>query len=409
MEGPPEAHREALSRGAGRDLLLYLDAFSGVAGDMTIAALVDLGVPFDIVREAVATLKLDGFQLHLERSFAGAIGASRFDVLIDAGHPERRYAEIVELLQASELAPSVRELAQRIFRRLAEAESEVHRIDIGDVHFHEVGAIDAIVDIVGAAACFDYLGAEVHASPLPLGRGMIECRHGSIPLPAPATVLCLRGVPTLDSGLTEELVTPTGAAIVAAVATQFGEWPSLCVERVGWGRGTRELADRPNALRAVLGQPTVKRATELGSHTLIEANVDDLTGELAGHVLSQLLEAGALDVWAQPVTMKKGRPGLVLAALAETSRADAVARALIRESSSIGVRQQPVRRLERERRMERVQTPYGEVPVKVSVGSEGPPQVKPEFDACQRLARAAKVPVREVVAAASAAALGRRP
>ena len=404
VEGPPESHREALTPGAGKGALLYFDAFSGVAGDMTIAALVDLGVPFAVVEQAVGSLGIGGYQLDLGRAFAGAIGATRFDVVLEPGQPERCYTDIERLIGQSTLAAPVKARATRIFRRLAEAEAEVHRIPIGQVHFHEVGAVDAIVDVVGAAACLEYIGAEVVSSPLPLGRGMVECRHGRIPLPAPATLLCLRGVPTLDSGLESELVTPTGAAIVAASAVRYGPWPAISVRRVGWGKGTRELPDRPNALRVVLGGPVSARATSGATHRVIEANVDDSTGELAGHVLDALLEAGALDVWAQPVTMKKGRPGMVLGALATVERAGHVAEILIRESSSLGVRETAVSRVERPRRLIEVETVFGQLPVKVSEGPFGPPQIKPEFDACRRLARELGVPVREVVAEAASAA-----
>src|SRR5690606_30712921 len=225
------------------------------------------------------------------------------------------YAEIRALLEGSSLNAGVVRRALGIFERLGRAESEVHRIPLDAVQFHEVGAVDAIVDIVGAAACFEYLGARVMSSPVPLGSGTVSCQHGVLPLPAPATVNCLVGVPTYFAGIEGELVTPTGAAIVASVAESFARWPSFIPERVGWGAGSRELADRPNVLRVVLGQPTPERALT-HSHVVVEATVDDMTGELAGHALSELLSAGALDAWASPVLMKKGRPGLVLSALA---------------------------------------------------------------------------------------------
>jgi uncharacterized protein (TIGR00299 family) protein len=382
---------------------LLLDAPSGVAGDMTIAALVDLGVPLEVVSGAVAQLGVDGYHLRVVPARSGVIGGSRFLVEVSGAQPERSYAEIDLLIERASLEADTKRLARRIFRRLAEAESAVHRVPIESVAFHEVGAIDAIVDIVGAAAAFAYLGARVVATPLPLGRGVVHCQHGELPLPAPATVLCLRGVPTYDSGLEVELVTPTGAAILASVAEEFAAWPSFAPDRVGWGCGSRELAGgRPNALRAVLGFASGSSA-EQGTHVVIEANIDDMTGELAAHAIDALLRAGALDAWAAPVTMKKGRPGLVLAALCERPRASALAAVLLAETSSIGVRSYSVSRTERPRRMVEVETRFGRIPVKVSEGAYGPALAKPEFDACAAAAQRSNVPVREVLEAALAA------
>jgi uncharacterized protein (TIGR00299 family) protein len=374
---------------------------------MTISALVDLGVPLTVVEGAVAALPLDGVALRLTPAQAGAIGATRFDVLVEGPQPERRYAEIDAMLAAAPLAPAVAGLARAIFRRLGEAEAEVHRISLDEVHFHEVGAVDAIVDIVGAAACFVYLGAEVMSSPLPLGRGFVTCRHGVLPLPAPAVVVALKGVPTYPAGIEAELVTPTGAAIVATVAKRFGEWPSMVPERIGWGAGTSVFPDRPNALRVVLGS-VVEAASpgdDTATHVVIEANVDDMTGEAAGHAISTLLAGGALDAWACPVVMKKGRPGLVVSALARRPDAERIAGLVLRETPSIGVRFVPARRLERPRAMHTVTTRFGEIPVKVSGGPYGAPVVKPEFDACARAAERAGVSVRIVIE--EALALGR--
>jgi uncharacterized protein (TIGR00299 family) protein len=374
---------------------------------MIIAALVDLGVPLTVVRDAVAALPLKGVRLALENAQAGAIGATRFEVVVAGKQPERSYSEIDAMLARASLDAPVAELARAIFRKLAEAEAEVHRIDLAKVHFHEVGAVDAIVDIVGAAACFVYLGAEVASSPLPMGRGFVTCRHGVLPLPAPAAVVALKGVPTYAAGIEAELVTPTGAAIVATVAKRFLSWPSIAAERVGWGAGTSVLPDRPNALRVVLGSEASLAATgfdEGATHVVVEANVDDMTGEAAGHAIAALLSGGALDAWASPVVMKKGRPGLVVSALARQPDAERVATVMLRETSSIGVRYQPVRRVERPRAMHVVTTRYGEIPVKVSGGPYGPAVVKPEFDACATAAERAGVPVRAVIEEALAVA-----
>jgi uncharacterized protein (TIGR00299 family) protein len=303
------------------------------------------------------------------------------------------------MIDGCTLAHGIRERASRTFRRLALAEATVHRTSIEDVHFHEVGAVDAIVDVVGSAAALDYLGADVVVSPLPMGSGFIKTAHGVLPLPAPATVECLAGLATYDGGLAFEFVTPTGAAIVGAHATSSSRWPMMAPQRTGWGAGSAELKDRPNVLRAVLGVPQ----SDSAAHSVIEANVDDASGELAASWIEALLAAGALDAWATPITMKKGRPALTISAIAERSMADAVASAMLRETTSLGVRHYEVLRKERPRTILNVETPYGAIAVKVGAGPFGPPQVKPEFEACAAAARSHGVPVREVLRAAYAA------
>jgi pyridinium-3,5-bisthiocarboxylic acid mononucleotide nickel chelatase len=238
------------------------------------------------------------------------------------------------------------------------------------------------------------------AAPLPMGTGFVECRHGVLPLPAPATLLCLRGVPTRSAGIEAELVTPTGAAIAATVVSRWLDWPALRIERVGMGGGSRVLADRPNALRALLGLESSEAALGADTHVVLEANVDDLTGELAAHAIEALFAAGAVDAWASPITMKKGRPALCLSALAPRHAETRVALAFLSETTTIGLRRSFVARVERPRRMVEVETRYGSIPVKVSDGPYGPPQVKPEFEACARAAAAANVPVRVVIAEA---------
>ena len=343
--------RSALAAGAGKGKTLFFDAFSGIAGDMTIAALLDLGVPLLVIERAVAELPIEGFHLHRGHVHRSGIVATTFDVHVEAAQPERTFSSIDRMLENAHLDAPVRQLARRIFRRLGEAEAEVHKMPLEQVHFHEVGAVDAIVDIVGASAAITFVGAEVVGSPLPMGHGFVKARHGILPLPAPAAVSCLRGVPTYGVDVEAELVTPTGAAIVAEVATRFERWPALAPERVGWGGGQRELADRPNLLRAVLGVPWTEAGTAAGgTHVVVEANVDDMTGEMAAHAIEALFEAGALDAWAAPITMKKGRPALTISALAAAAQVEAVAAALLRETTSIGVRKTPVTRTERPRR-----------------------------------------------------------
>jgi uncharacterized protein (TIGR00299 family) protein len=372
---------------------------------MTVAALVDLGVPLEVIQTALAALGISGVEVRLQAAQTGVLGGVRFVVEQHGQHPERTYAQIERLLAQSSIEADTRARAQRIFRHLAEAEAFVHRTPVEDVSFHEVGAVDAIADVVGAAAALAYLGAEVTSAPLPLGHGSVVCRHGVLPLPAPATVACLRGVPTYAAGIEAELVTPTGAAIVASQATRFERWPSLTPLAVGWGVGTKTLPDRPNALRVVLGDPAPRPSdAEAATHCVVEANVDDMTGELVSHAMARLLEAGALDAWAAPITMKKGRPGLLLSALCAATGVSVIESVLLRETSSIGLRRYGVSRVERPREVVEVVTEFGSIPVKISRGPYGPPQIKPEFDACARAAQTHAVPVRTVLSAALAAA-----
>jgi uncharacterized protein (TIGR00299 family) protein len=396
-------HERALEAGAGKGRVLFLDAPSGLAGDMIIAALIDLGVPRAVVEDAVGALGLSGFHLHFGRRTRSGIVATAFDVHVDAAQPGRSYGQIRRLLDAAPLPPALRERAQRTFLRLAEAEAKVHRALLDDVHFHEVGAVDAIVDVVGSAAALEHLGAELVVSPLPMGRGFVKAAHGVLPLPAPAAVECLAGFETYDGGLDFEFVTPTGAAIVGANAARSARWPTMRPIAVGWGAGAAELRDRPNLLRAILAD--VPAAAPVGAtHAVLEANLDDATGELLAGAVEALLAAGALDAWATPITMKKGRPAVTLSVLVPAERADALAHAMLRETPSLGVRRHDVSRVERPRRAGTVRTRFGEIAVKIAEGPFGPAQIKPEWDACAEAARRHGVPVKEVIAAVLAAA-----
>lgn len=394
------ATTQMLERGAGVGKILFLDAPSGLAGDMIIAALVDLGVPATVIADAVSKVPITGFHLHFGSAVKSGIVATHFDVHVDDAQPERTYAEIREILDTSTLDDATKSAAHATFLRLAKSEANVHKMPIDSVHFHEVGAVDAIVDIVGSAAALTYLGAKLIVSPLPMGRGFVKARHGVLPLPAPATVGCLNGIPTYDAGIDFEFVTPTGAAIVGTHAVEASRWPSFSPEKTGWGAGTADLKDRPNLLRAILGEAPEHEK----SHVVIETNVDDVTGEIVANCMESLFAAGALDAWATPITMKKGRPALTLSALADLSSADAVANVMLRETTSLGVRRYAVGRVERPRKIIVVETAFGKIAVKISGGPFGPPQIKPEFDACAAAAKTHGVPVREVIRAALVAA-----
>ena len=371
---------------------------------MIVAALLDLGVPEAALREGLSGLALSGYELHVSRVRRSSIAGRYFDVRVTDAHPPRDHATIVSMIEAAQtLTPGARALALRAFSILAHAEAQVHAVPVEQVHFHEVGAVDSIVDVCAAAIGLDYLGAEVVCSPLPLGRGTIRSAHGMIPLPAPATVLCLRDVPTYDAGIAAELVTPTGACLVAAVAHGFGQWPALRPERVGMGAGTKDWPDRPNLLRAVLGTPaplTQAGTRSHGLHVVIEANLDDLTPEIAAFAMQRALAAGALDAWTTAIGMKKGRSAITLSVLARRDKLEELSKLLLSETTTLGLRHYPVDRIERPRRLVSVETIYGAIDVKVAGGDGLDEQAAPEYEACRLAAETHAVPIRRVYAAA---------
>jgi hypothetical protein len=394
----------------------YLDTFSGISGDMTVGALLDVGLPLEALRDAVDGLGLAGVELGARRVSRSGIEATKFDVhvhgqLADApgvshahGHPHRSYADIRALLEGSRLAEPVRTTALAIFRRLAEAEGAVHGVPADAVEFHEVGALDAIVDVVGAALGFAHLRLErLHVGGLPLGQGRTQSAHGPLPVPPPAVVELLRGrTVRFDDGATE-LVTPTGAAIVAA-CTRVEPVPPMRVEAIGYGAGERTLADRPNLLRLLVGEPVA--ATGGDEVVVLEATIDDLNPQLYEHVLERLLGAGARDAFLVPVVMKRSRPATMLRVLADPADRERLAAIVFAETSTIGLRYTTWRRMVLAREERAVETPWGPVRVKVAHAPDGTVNVAPEFEDCRRLATERGVPLKLVHQAALAAALG---
>lgn len=398
--------RSELEYHAGVGKVLFIDAFSGIAGDMLVAALLDLGVPRSVFDDALALLPLEGYTIDIQQTKRSGIAACRFVVEVEQGQPQRNYAQIKTMLQDANLAAGAKALALKAFEILANAEARVHRMSIDKVHFHEVGAVDSIVDIVAAAVGLDWLGARVIASPLPMGRGTVRAQHGVLPLPAPATVECLKNVPTYDAGIDAELVTPTGACLVAAAAEEFSRWPDLRPLCTGWGSGTMDLADRPNLLRLVLGADDAgaDSAEPNSPFVVLEANIDDMSPEIAAYALECALDAGALDAWSLPIQMKKGRQAQMLSVLIRPSDCTAMTALLFSETTTLGVRVRPSYRIERPRRMIEVATAYGSIAVKVAEGDGLPRNLAPEFEDCRRAAKQHGVSVKAVFAAALAAA-----
>lgn len=408
---------------------LYFDAFAGVSGDMTVGALLDLGLDLERLRAELAALPLHGYALRAAPRLVHGIRAVKFDVEIAADahaphggqahghaapahahepHAHRAWAEIRTLLADSGLTATVKERALAIFARLAEAEGRVHGVPVDAVTFHEVGAIDSIVDIVGTAIGLVALDiGEVYVSPLPLGSGLVRSQHGVIPVPGPATAELLRGFATRIGDGAGELVTPTGAAIVAALADPRQPVPPLRVESVGYGAGTRTLPDRPNLLRLLLGQVAVAVAAD--ELVEIAATIDDASPELYAHALEAIVAAGARDVWLVPAQMKKQRPGVVLHALVDPPARAAVAAAILRETTAIGLRFHAVYRTVLPREVISVETPYGPVRVKIATAPDGTRNVAPEYEDCRRAALEHRVALKLVYQAAIAVSPLSRP
>jgi uncharacterized protein (TIGR00299 family) protein len=383
----------------------FFDCFAGVAGDMVLGALLDAGGSAEALRAGLAELPVDPFELEVTGTERGGIGATQVRVRAQRSHVIRTWAYLRGALGEADLPAPVRERALATFARLAEAEARVHRKPVDQVHFHEVGAVDAVVDVVGAALLLHDLGVtEVWSSAVATGSGRVRSEHGVLPVPAPAVLELLRGAPIYSGGVAAELTTPTGAAILAAGAARFAELPPMRVAAVGYGAGGRHHDELPNLLRVVLGERTGDGAAGDGG-LVLEANLDDMTPELAPWVLERLFEVGAADVWYTPVHMKKGRPGITLSVLCPPGT-DAAARELLwRETSTLGVRGVPVRKWMLERRVIEVELPGGKVRVKLGLDGGRVVNVAPEFADCARLAGETGRPLKDVMARAQAAAL----
>jgi uncharacterized protein (TIGR00299 family) protein len=381
--------------------ILYLEPVGGIAGDMFLAAGVDLGVSPEAIAQALSGLKVPGWKLAVSRAVRHAISGTHLDVVVDEreAHPHRAYTDIRRLIEDAEtLSPKAKARALEVFRAIGEVEAKVHGVSLDEIHFHEVGAVDSIVDICGAAVVLELLGdPEVYAAPPPLGSGTIRVAHGNMPIPVPATLELLKDVPVRFEGV-GELTTPTGAALLK-VLTRIGQPPDFIVERVGYGVGTKDFKDRPNVLRASLGRAEDKAE----GLWVLEANLDDSTPQLLGYLVERLLAVGALDAWVTPVVMKKGRPGHLLSAVVEGGKRETVMDVVLRESTTLGVRFYRVERQALDRDWVEVETPWGRVRVKRGLRGGEVLNAHPEFEDCRRVAEAAGVPLKQVMATALAA------
>ncbi|NLD48148.1 MAG: nickel pincer cofactor biosynthesis protein LarC [Clostridiaceae bacterium] len=395
--------------------VLYLDCFSGISGDMMLGALLDLGIDQDKFRSELEKLKLPGFQINIDKKMISGIAVTDVEVVVHEHnhnhnhgnghhheddhhhhHCARNINDIERLIDDSGLSVNVKDFSKRVFEEIAKAEARVHNMDIGQVHFHEVGAVDSIVDIVGVAICLDLLGADrVYCSALHDGNGFIECQHGKLPVPVPAVMEMLKksGIPYITEDINTELVTPTGMGLVKCLSAGFGVMPPMTVDMVGYGAGKRETG-RFNALRCVMGELLQGEGKD-GEILVLETNIDDMNPEILGYVMERLFENGALDVFYSPVYMKKNRPGIMLTVLSEKDNEDNLTGIIMEETSTLGVRKFVSKRHILGREFKKVNTRYGEVRVKVA-GEGAFGKAAPEYEDCVELAKKNGVPLRKI-------------
>jgi pyridinium-3,5-bisthiocarboxylic acid mononucleotide nickel chelatase len=379
--------------------LAYFDCFSGISGDMTLGALVDAGCDLEHLRGELRGLQVAGWELSAEKTWKNGMAATYVRVKADDQQKHRSLSAILQILKDSQLAPQVRDRASAVFQKLGEAEARVHDVPLEKIHFHEVGAVDAIVDIAGACIGFQALGIESFAcSPLNVGGGTVKMAHGVLPVPAPATAHLLKGKPTYSNGVQRELVTPTGAAMMATLCDSFGPQPPMTVSAIGYGAGTADLEGQPNVLRIMVGEAAEKAIPGYDEEiAVVEANLDDMNPQIYGYFLEKALGAGALDVYTTPVQMKKNRPGTLLTVLCKVQDANALMSLIFAETTTFGVRTYRAQRRILPREHVSVSTSFGDVRIKVSRVNGRILHVAPEYDDCRKLAVEKNVPLQRVI------------
>jgi hypothetical protein len=377
--------------------LAYFDCFSGISGDMTLGALVDAGVSIDALRAELAKLNLSGYELKAEKVKRSGIAATKVHVLIDQKDQNARHlADILSIIEASALSQTVKEKSSRIFTRLAAAEAKVHGTTPDKIHFHEVGAVDSIVDNVGAVIGLELLGiTRIMASAINVGSGMVKTSHGMLPVPAPATAELLANIPFYQSSTQFELTTPTGAVIISTLGSSFGPMPPMKLERVAYGAGDKEFPGMPNVLRLFIGQPVA--GYEEDTSIVIETNIDDMNPQVYGYLIEKLMRQGAHDAYLTPVIMKKGRPAVLLSVLTDRTKSDVVLDTIFRETTSIGVRIREVGRKKLTREIQVVDTMFGKVRIKISKHGDEILSATPEYEDCRRIAEERQIPLKQVL------------
>lgn len=377
--------------------ILYYDCFSGISGDMNLGAMIDLGIDKAYLLNELNKLNMKGWELVVEKDQRHGITGTKVTVKQTRHeHAHRHLSDIEKIINNSSLAPEDKELSRKIFMKIGQAEAKVHNVPLDHIHFHEVGAVDSIIDVVGAAICFNALKVEgVHVSPVELGSGFVKCDHGKLPVPAPATAEIIRGMTVKQGGVNFEATTPTGAAILATLGTEFNSVKPVKIEKTGYGVGQKDNHDIPNLLRVFLGETAGN--PESGHEALhLECNIDDMNPEFFDYVSEKLFRTGASDVFLSNIIMKKGRPGIVLNVICETDAAEAVKEVIFTESTSIGIRTFPFRKDTLARKLETIDSDYGKVNVKRSFFREKEVSVKPEYEDCRRIASQKNIPIKEV-------------
>lgn len=377
----------------------YFDCFSGISGNMVLGALLDAGLNFNELKKKLKGLRLTAYGLRLKKTKKNGIASSYFEVEVKAGldRPQHRgLNSITALIKKSSLSSSVKTKSIDIFTRLAKAEAKIHGVSINKIHFHEVGAVDAIVDIVGAVCALEIMEIEeIYCSPLPVSRGYINCAHGILPVPAPATAELIKNLPTYNSNFEGELVTPTGAAIITALAKEFGPFPEMRIKSIGYGAGKADL-DQPNALRVFIGETSDKNNAE--DIFSIETNIDDMNPQIYEDVFEKLFEKGALDVYMTNITMKKGRPGILLTALSKKTDIEALSNIILTHTTALGIRIARFQRHILDRTTETIDTKYGKIRVKIGIRDGKPVNIQPEYEDCRKAAKKHGVPLKNIMA-----------
>jgi uncharacterized protein (TIGR00299 family) protein len=373
-------------------MIAYFDCFSGISGDMTLGAFVDLGVPVDWLSETLKQNLLTDFDLKSSSVSKNGMAATQIEVIVKSDQ-QRDYATISEMIKKCDLPEQVKRKSLEIFEKLAAAESKIHNRRKEHIHFHEVGGVDAIVDIVGTCLCLHYLEIKkVIASPLPLGGGFVHCSHGKLPVPAPATAAILKNIPVYGTEIPFELVTPTGAAIIATIADEFSKLPDMKITKIGYGSGQRDLKETPNLLRIIAGDP-VDLTDRI---TMVETSIDDMNPEVFGYLIECLLEDGALDAYLIPVYMKKNRPGTLLQVLCRQAEKEAVISRIFTETTTLGIRCYDIERRLLEREIVKINTAFGMISAKKVYMPDGSSKIIPEYDVCREIARKHDLPIQKV-------------
>jgi hypothetical protein len=375
---------------------LYFDLIGGASGDMILGAMVDTGLSIDKLKELLSGLNLNEFDLQAKIIDKNGFTATKVDVLVTEQPQERHLKDIKDIIQKSSLPPAVQNKALQIFERIAKTEATIHNKSIDQVHLHELGGTDTIIDITGTLLALDHLEiSKIYASPVPLGKGFIKGAHGQIPLPSPATIALLKGIPVYGRDIDAELVTPTGAALLAELVDDFGPAPPMVLETVGYGAGGRDLSI-PNLLRVLIGEISPSDSATLDRLAVLETNLDDLNPEIYPYVIESLFAAGALDVILTPILMKKNRPGTQIQVLCEPSVIDSMRSILFRETTTLGIKQILVDRYSLPRTIREVETPYGKIRVKIAEFSPNLKKISPEFEDCRRAAQEHGIPITQI-------------